>query len=136
MTSEKLVYMLFLLGLSFNSCAQQDSIIGVWDVKNDYYGAIYEIVEHDHTFFGKVHYYHDGTTTYHGDDKKEDYFLTAVEAKDKHNIKGKMYMPDGSYYEVLFNLKDVNTLEATMTVEGQPYTETWTRNTTYNLNND
>lgn len=116
---------------TMTSCAQQDKIVGVWDVKNDYYQAIYEIVEHEGKFFGKAHYYNDGNTEYKGDNKKEDYFLTDVEAKNGKYINGKMYMPDGSFYKVIFTLKNENTLENLMTVENQPYKETWTRNTTY-----
>ena len=120
------------LTLTFQSCAQNDDpIIGVWDVKNEYYQAIYEIVAYKGKFYGKAHYYNDGETEYKGDNKKEDYFLTDLELKDGKYINGKMYIPDGSYYNVIFTLKDKNTLKAAMTVEGQPYTETWTRNTTY-----
>tara|TARA_B100001063_G_scaffold188840_1_gene179297 strand:+ start:50342 stop:50737 length:396 start_codon:yes stop_codon:yes gene_type:complete len=126
----KLILTLLFLALTFNSCAQDHKIVGVWDVKNDYYQAIYEIVENDKKFFGKVHYYNDGSTEYKGDKKKEDYFLTDIEFKDGKYINGKMYLPDGSFYKVVFTLKNENTLEALMTVEKQPYTETWTRNTT------
>lgn len=38
-----------------------------------------------------------------------------------------MYLPDGSFYKVIFTLKDENTLEALMTVQGKPYKETWKR---------
>ena len=124
-----LTFLFFTLTLT--SCAQQDKIVGVWDVKNDYYQAVYEIVENDGKFFGKVHYYNDGETEYKGDNKKEDYFLTDVEAKDGKYINGKMYLPDGSFYNVIFTLKTENTIEALMTVEKKPYKETWKRNTTY-----
>lgn len=123
---------LLVFFLSLTSCAQSnDKIIGVWDVKNDYYQAIYEIVESKGKFFGKVHYYNDGKTEYKGNDKKEDYFLTDVELKDGKYINGKMYLTDGSFYKVIFTLKDENTLEALMTVQGQPYKETWTKNSEY-----
>ena len=127
----KYIFVLLLFINSLTSCAQEDKIIGVWDVKNDYYQAIYEIIEHKGKFYGKAHYYNDGTTEYKGDNKKEDYFLTDVEKLDGKYINGKMYLLDGSFYNVIFTLKNENTLEALMTVEKQPYTETWTRNTTY-----
>ncbi|MGH1388044.1 hypothetical protein [Kordia sp.] len=114
------------------SCAQQDNIIGVWDVKNDYYQAVYEIEPFEGKFIGKIHYYNDGQTEYKGENKKEDYFLTDIEAKDGIYINGKMYLPDGSYYEVIFRMIDANTLEASMTVQGQLYTETWKRQSNYN----
>lgn len=123
-------FLLLFFTLSLNSCAQDHKIVGVWDVKNDYYEAVYEIVENDNEFFGKVHYYNDGTTEYKGDDKEKDYFLTDIEFKDGKYINGKMFVPDGSFYNVIFTLKNENTLEALMTVEKQPYTETWTRNKT------
>lgn len=124
--------LLFTTLFSLTSCAQNNNkIIGVWNVKTDYYQAIYEIVEHDNKFFGKVHYYNDGETEYKGDNKKDDYFLTDVEVQNGNYINGKMYLPDGSFYNVIFTLKNENTLEALMTVEGKPYTETWTRNTAY-----
>jgi len=122
---------IILLGvLSLNSCAQKATIVGVWEVKNDYYEAVYEIVEQDSKFFGKVHYYNDGTTTYEGKNEEEDYFLKDIEYKDGKYMNGKMYMPNGSFYQVNFTLRDKNTLQALMTVEEQPYTEIWTRSTT------
>ena len=127
------IYIAFLILIGFTSCAQNnDPIIGIWDVKNVYYQATYEIVEHEGKFFGKVHYYNDGKSEYKGDNKKEDYFLTDVEKQNGKYIKGKMYMPDGSFYNVVFTLKNDNTLEAKMTVDGQPYTENWKRNTSFN----
>lgn len=127
------MYFTFLLAfLSLTSCAQSnDKIIGIWDVKTDYYQAVYEIVENDGKFFGKVHYYSDGETEYKGENRKEDYFLTDVELKDGKYRNGKMYMPDGSFYKVIFTLKNENTLEALMTVDGKPYKETWKRNANY-----
>lgn len=126
---------LFLIVFSltmFTSCAQSsDKIIGVWDVKNDYYQAIYEIVEYKGKFFGKIHYYNDGTSEYKGNNKKEDYFLTDVEKNGKKYTNGKMYLPDGSFYKVIFTLKNENTIEVLMTVEGMPYKEVWKRNTKY-----
>lgn len=127
----KSIIALLFFSITLISCAQEDKIIGVWDIKNDYYQAVYEIVEHEGKFFGKAHYYNDGTTEYKGDNKKEDYFLTDIEKKGETYINGKMYLPDGSFYNVIFTLKNDDTLEALMTVEKQPYTETWTRNTTY-----
>lgn len=120
---------LFIITISFNACAQKDNIIGVWDVKTSTYQAVYEIVEHQNQFFGKVHYYNDGITEYKGKDKKEDYFLTDVIFKDGKYINGKMYMPDGSFYKVIFTQKDKDTLEVIMTIDGAPYKETWKRQT-------
>ena len=126
------IFIIILLSMSFASCAQEDKIIGVWDVKNQYNEGVYEIVEYQGKFFGKVHYYNDGKQEYKGADKKDDYFLTDVEKKDGKYINGKMYSSDGSYNKVIFVLKDDNTLEAKMTVQGQPYSEKWKRNTSYN----
>lgn len=131
MTYLKPVLAFLFFALTFTSCAQKDKIVGVWDVKTDFYDAVYEIVENDNTFFGKVHYYNDGATKYKGDNKKEDYFLTDLEYKNGNYTNGKMYLPDGSFYNVIFTLKDDNTLEALMTVDNQPYKEIWKRNTTY-----
>lgn len=126
---------LFLIVFSltmFTSCAQNnDKIIGIWDVKNDYYQAIYEIVEYKGKFFGKIHYYIDGTLEHKGKNKKEDYFLTDIEKNGKKYENGKMYLPDGSFYKVIFTLKNENTLEALMTVEEMPYKEVWKRNMKY-----
>ena len=131
MTHFKSIAIIIMLTMTFVSCAQEDKIVGVWDVKTNYYQAVYEIVESDNKFFGKVHYYNDGKTEYKGNNKKEDYFLTDVVAKNGAYVNGKMYLPDGSYYNVNFTLKDQDTLEALMTIENEPYTEIWTRNTSY-----
>lgn len=121
------ILILFTLIISLSSCAQDDPIVGVWEVESDYYQATYEIVEHQDQFHGKVHYYNDGQDTYEGNDQKEDYFLTELTAKNGQYVNGKMYLPDGSFYFVIFELTDPNTLEATMTVENQPYKEVWKR---------
>ena len=120
---------ILFLTLSFTACAQKKTIIGVWEIKTNAYQALYEIVEHEDTFFGKVHYYNDGITEYKGKNQKEDYFLTDVILKDGKYINGKMYMPDGSFYKVIFTQKDEDTLEVIMTIDGAPYKETWKRQT-------
>ena len=126
---KKLVQLTLLLciSLSFNACGQNNNIVGVWEVKTSLYQGLYEIVEHDDVFYGKIHYYNDGITEYKGKNKKEDYFLTDVILKDGKYVNGKMYMPDGSFYKVIFTQKDKDTLEVIMTIEGAPYKETWKR---------
>ncbi len=128
----KIVFTSLLFFSIITSCAQQDNIIGVWDVKTDYYQAIYEIEQYENSFVGKIHYYNDGETEYKGKNKKEDYFLSDVIAKDGKYVNGKMYLPDGSYYKVIFKMIDANTIEVSMTVQGQPYKETWKRQSNYN----
>ena len=117
-----------ICSIAVTSCAQKsDKIVGVWDVKNDYYQAVYEVVEYKGKFFGKIHYYNDGKTVYKGNNEKKDYFSTDVEKKGKKYVNGKMFIPGGTYYEVILELKGDDILEASMTVEGQPYKETWKR---------
>jgi len=130
----KLISLILILSAFFtSSCAQnKDNIEGVWDVNNDYYQAVYEIVQYKGKFFGKAHYFNNGDTEYKGNNKKEDYFLVDVEKADKKYINGKMYLPDGSYYQVIIVQPDIDTLEVKMTVQNQPYTETWTRRKTTN----
>ena len=127
----KMLKLLFLkLSILFTiiSCAQNtDKIIGVWEVDNEYYKAVYEIVEVDNKFYGKIHKYDDGKEQYVGSNSKEDYFLTDVELKGNRYENGKMYLPDGSYYEVIFTLINDNALKVEMTIENYPYSETWTR---------
>ena len=108
--------------------SEADKIVGVWDVQTDYYAAIYEIEEREGKFIGKVHYYNDGTTEYTGKNTGDDYFLSDVVKKENSYEDGKMYLPDGSHYRVIFQLKHENKLLAKMTVDGKPYVETWTRN--------
>ncbi len=103
-----------------------DSIIGVWEVKNDYYMAIYEIVKYDDQYFGKIHYYNDGETEIKAQNSKEDYFLDGIFFKDGKYSDGKMYMPDGTYYEINISLSG-DELIVKMTVDGQPYSEVWKR---------
>lgn len=127
----KMIKFLFLkLSILFTiiSCAQNtDKIVGVWEVDNEYYKAVYEIVEVDNKFYGKIHKYDDGKEQYVGSNSKEDYFLTDVELKGNRYENGKMYLPDGSYYEVIFTLINDNALKVEMTIENYPYSETWTR---------
>lgn len=114
--------------ISLNACAQKNAIVGVWNVKTDFYKAKYEIVEYQKKFFGKIHFYNDGNKEFKSKNTEEDYFLTDIEFKEGKYINGKMYLPDGSFYNVIFTLKEKNTLEAVMTVNGKPYKETWSRN--------
>lgn len=133
MKNLKSIVVFLFLSIILTSCAQNhDNIIGVWNVKTDYYQAVYEIVENEKTFYGKIHYYNDGTNEVKEDDGKDNYFLTGIEKKGKQYKNGKMYLPDGSYYEVVFTLKDANTLELKMTFQGEPYKEVWQRKSNYN----
>lgn len=103
-----------------------DSIIGVWEVKNDYYQAIYEIVKHDNQYFGKVHYYNDGKTEVKAQNNQNDYFLDGLFFNDGKYSTATMYMPNGNKLKVIFNLEG-NELTAEMTIEGHPYQEVWKR---------
>lgn len=124
----KQLLIILVFSIACVSCAQSsDEIIGTWKVKNDYYEAVYEVVKYKGKFFGKIHYYNDGKEIYKGNNKKEDYFLTGVERKGKKYIKGKMYLPGGTYYEVVITLKNKDILKVLMTVEGEPYEEVWRR---------
>ncbi len=103
-----------------------DKIIGVWEVNNAYYKAVYEIEKYQGNYVGKIHYYNDGQTEYTGKNTEADYFLEGVTFENGAYKNGKMYMPNGSYYYVLFTLNG-DELSVKMTVEGEPYTEVWKR---------
>ncbi len=103
-----------------------DKIIGLWEVKTDYYMAVYEIEKYEGKYIGKIHYYNDGQTEYKGTNSKDDYFLEGIVFQNGVYENGKMYLPDGSYYNVMFTLKD-DELTAKMTVKGEPYQEVWKR---------
>lgn len=107
-----------------------DKIIGIWEVKNDYYYAIYEIEKYRDKYIGKVHYFNDGKVEYKGKNTKEDYFLDNVIYTNGLYKNGKMYTPDGSNYQVIFKLNNDNELEVKMTFQGSPYTEQWKRQNT------
>ena len=103
-----------------------DSLIGVWEVKNDYYMAIFEIIKYDEQFFGKIHYYNDGETEIKAKNNKDDYFLDGIYYKDGKYSNGKMYMPDGTYYEINIKLHG-DELTVKMTIDGEAYSEVWKR---------
>ncbi|MCG8583038.1 MAG: hypothetical protein MI866_24180 [Bacteroidales bacterium] len=103
-----------------------DNILGIWEVNNDYYKAIYEIVKFNQQYFGKVHYYNDGTTEIKAVGGEKDFFLEDILYKDGSYTYGKMHLPDGSFYYVRFTLKG-DELTVKMTIQGQPYTEVWKR---------
>ncbi len=104
----------------------QDVIVGVWQVKTDYYQAIYEIESYDGSFVGKVHYYNDGQTEIK-ENKDNMYFISDLNKQGERYVAGKMYMPDGSYYE--FNVDPIGEdhLKISMTVDSQAYSEDWFR---------
>lgn len=103
-----------------------DSIIGIWELNNDYYMAIYEIIKYDKQYFGKIHYYNDGKTEYKGTNSKKDYFLTDLTYENGKYSFCKMHMPDGSHYQVKI-LLDGDEITAQMTIQGEPYQEIWKR---------
>lgn len=107
-----------------------DKIIGVWEVRNDYYMAMYELEKYQGKYIGKVHYYNDGKTEYTGKNAKKDYFLDGVTYENGMYKNGKMYLPDGSKYEVTFKLENNDELEAKMTIDDTPYAEIWKRKIT------
>lgn len=104
-----------------------DNIVGIWEVKNDFYMAVYEIQKYKGKYVGLVHYYNDGKEEVKGDGGKDYYFMENVTYHNGNYQNGKMHMPDGSKYDVSFVLKNDNHLEAKMKIEGQPYTEIWKR---------
>jgi hypothetical protein len=109
-----------------NQVNNGDEIIGIWEVNNDYYMAIYEIVKFNQQYFGKVHYYNDGTTEIKSLGGEKDFFLEDILYKDGAYTYGKMHLPDGSFYYVRFTLNG-DELTANMTIQGQPYSEVWKR---------
>ncbi len=103
-----------------------DSIIGVWEVKNDYCMAVYEILKYENKYVGKMHYYNDGETEMKSQNNECDYFLDGITYKDNAYSKGTIYMPDGKQYQAHFVLKG-DILTVNMTIDNYPYTEIWKR---------
>lgn len=103
-----------------------DSIIGIWEVNNDYYMAIYEILKYEHQYVGKMHYYNDGETELEAKGSEDDYFLDGITFKEGKYSNGNMYMPDGKQYIAKFTIKG-DILNVEMTIDGYPYTEVWKR---------
>lgn len=132
----KLIVLILVFTAFFGSyCAQEkDDIEGVWNMKNEFAEGQYEIVQYKGKFFGKAHYYNNGKTEYKGNNEKEDYFLIDLEKEETRYTNGKIYLPDGTYYEVIIMQPNIDSLEVKMTIQNGPYTEIWTRHTTKNNN--
>ncbi len=103
-----------------------DDILGIWEVKNEYNAAIYEIVKYENQYFAKIHYYNDGKNEFEEKKNKEDYFLEDMYFRNGQYTIGKMYMPNGNNYQVKFTL-NVDDLTVEMTIDDQPYKEIWKR---------
>lgn len=103
-----------------------DSILGIWEVKNVYNMAIYEIVKFKDQYFAKIHYYNDGKREIKAQMNEEDYFLDGIYYKNGKYTMGKMYMPDGKQYQSKFILNGDN-LKVKMSINGYSYTEDWKR---------
>lgn len=103
-----------------------DSIIGIWEVKNDYYMAIYEILKYKDEYIGKMHYYNDGKSEYEAQGNEEDYFLDGITYANGKYSNGNIYMPGDKKYSAEFTLEG-DTLQVKMTMDGYPYTEIWKR---------
>ena len=130
-TKTSLIIILFSV-ITLVAQQTKDPIIGVWKVKNKYYTAQFEILQTAEKFYGKIIHYTDGKDTYKATHTKKDIFLTDIEKSGKRYINGKMYMPDGSFYKVIFTFKNSSTLKVLMTVENQPYEEVWKKVTKAN----
>lgn len=103
-----------------------DGIIGVWEVQNDHYMAVYEIIRVKEEYLGMIHYYSNGKREIKTDSIKVDYFLSNVFFRDGEYTLGKIYMPDGEHYAVEISLKD-DEIKASMVIAGSIYNETWKR---------
>lgn len=103
-----------------------DSILGVWEVNNEYYKAVFEIVKYKKQYFGKVHYFKDNSKEIKGKNSKEDYFIDGFSFEKGTYQLTKMHLWDGSHYQVKFLLNG-DELIAQMTVQGEPYQEVWKR---------
>lgn len=103
-----------------------DSIVGVWEVKNEYYMAVYEIIKYKNHYVGKMHYYNDGSKVIEATSDANDYFLDGIAYVNKKYTTGTMYMPDGKQHKANLVLKG-DVLVVKITMNGYPYTEKWTR---------
>jgi len=127
---KQIKYIIFslLILLSFTMCAQkQDKIVGVWTVTNEYNKGVYEIVESEGKFYGKIHKYSENDKEYLGNNKEEDYFLTDVGLTNGKYINGIIHIDEKTTYRVEFSFDSDDVLKVVMTINNEPYTELWTR---------
>lgn len=110
-----------------------DSIVGNWEVNNNYCMAIYEIIKFKDQYLGKIHYFNDGKNEIRAQNNDNDYFLYSISYKEGKYTNGKMYMPDGKQHIVNIILKG-DELTISMTINGLPYREKWKRKV-YDLKN-
>ena len=118
---------IFISLLSLSCTKDTNQIIGIWQVKNEYVEARYEMIEYGNYYFGKIHYYNDGNVEYKGSNKEEDYFISDVAFKDSTYVNGYMQYPDGKTSSINFDFIDHNNIKVTTNYDGQAYSEIWKR---------
>ncbi len=118
----------------FIFCAKKEhEIIGLWDVKSNYYRATYKIEFQNNRLVGKVIYYNDDTTVLKETKTDKDLFLFNLKQKSDNNyIDAVSGATKTNNQTTSITIKHKDTLEVTSYIMKKPLTEIWIRN----FNND
>lgn len=123
---------LIVLGIYLCVCSCHEKtdprIFGLWEVKNRFYHAIYQIKESDGKIVGEVRSYDDGTTSYTWDSTRPKYIIHDLKPKDGQYvdaITGATPKPEN--INLKLRVKHEDTLQATLFIHNHPTPEIWVR---------
>ena len=125
------IFFIIILIVGCNSVDKE--LFGIWDVKNKFYSATYEILKEDKKIKAKVLYYNDGTTKIFSDKENVRYLFVDLEKKDSIYVDGITGATGKTDSEKSLSIKilDNDLLEVTQYHPNGTTTETWTRNLNY-----
>lgn len=117
-------------------CSKNEhKIIGLWNVKSNYYKATYKIEQQNSKLVGKVIYYNDGTTALHETKTDKDLFLFDLKLKNNTYTDAVSGATNTKKQTTSMKLKHKDTIEVTSYIMKKPLTEIWIRNSNnYNKN--
>lgn len=117
----------------FIFCSKKEhKIIGLWNVKSNYYKATYKIEQQSNKLVGRVIYYNDGTTVLHETKTDKDLFLFDLKLKKDTYIDAVSGATNTKKQTTSIKLKHNDTLEVTSYIMKKPLIETWIRNSNNN----
>lgn len=109
------------------SCVhKQDSLLGVWNVKSNFYKATCQIVKENNTYKGLVLYYNDDTSIYkHKEGDVKTYFFNNIKAENNQFVDAISGATIASSRLAELKLKHQDTLQVTTYIKQKPLTEIW-----------
>ncbi len=104
-------------------------LLGYWEVNDAYHTAVYEILEMEGEFAGRVRYYDDGTSTYTYNQKKPLFLFRSLHSEQNSYVDGMSGATKTGKESKTLSISVANrdTLQVTRYIGSGSRKETWTR---------